>query len=530
MNLRIKRFLPAFKISLKLIFLAIILGSISLSFLYHNDAIYSKILNYNKAYIQPINTLGEKTDVIGGIKNILNPIPGSNYVHLEIEEKNFNLIKSGIEENPRKKPWSKAKLLVDNQLVDVEICLHGSDHPHYENNKFSYKIKTIGNQKLINGWRKFTLIKGEEGDPSIAVVNSFAKKLGLISSYGKMVMLTINDSDAGHYYLVEKIDPQYIEENFGLTNTSILRNTSNWTRKEGFGSHMTEFDLYAGHIRKQKTNSFKPALKQFSKIRNLIDSNNVDGLKKLFNIKYIGKYIALATIFNDNHFFTGDNLKLVYDSKSEKFYPIYRAEKYGRRIKTTGIYHNITGNFDKFLFDGINEEHSQSLTNKIFKLLLSDSSVYVERNKNLAKFVLQIDSIKGEIKHFFKINNNVLSHSTTSRRSYQILQKSQLKIVSKLINHAQAYLKYVHIYGTYDDESNVVSFKPDCFSNIKVYYNNVPVFKQPLKGISVQADISLKYSTYQFLYEEAFNPKKLVIVNMSNNDTVSKKFINLIPI
>lgn len=518
------------KVALILAVLAGFLGTTVLVAMYHNDSIYSLIYDQDKAFVKPLNSLGEKTDIVGGVKNIFNPVPDSNYINLEIDEKEFDIIKSGINKKPRKKPWSKARLLVNNEFIEVDISLHGSDKTHYQNNKFSFKIKSNGKEKLINGWRRFTLIKGEEGDPSIAVINSFAKKMGLISNYGKMVILKINDSNVGHYYLVKKTDEKYIEKNYNLHNTTILRNTSNWTRKEGFGAHMTDLDFYPGHIEKRKTKSFKKALREFAKIKPLLDSNNVAELALLFDAEYIGKYLGLATMFNDNHFFTGDNLKLVYDSESGKFYPIYRAEIFGRNIKNNAEYSNTTMNFDKFLFNSISDSYNQSLTNKLFKLLLSDSTVYNERNKTLSKFVANKDEILLEIKRMYKINENVIAHSSTSRRSYYMLKKRQCNIISAITKHAKSYLKYGHVYGVYDNSKNQLSFQADCFSNIKVYYKNKLQFEKPIRGITVKPDLNLQYNEYMMKYKKPFKSKELVFVNMATNDTIPNKSINFVPI
>ena len=93
---------------------------------------------------------------------------------------------------------------------------------------------------------------------------------------------------------------------------------------------------------------FAQALNQYKLLSEYIRDNNSDQLIQLFDVDYISKYMALLAVFNDIHFVTGDNLKLIYDFNRGKFYPIYRAECEGRVINIK--WSPTFPNFNKFLF------------------------------------------------------------------------------------------------------------------------------------------------------------------------------------
>ena len=101
----------------------------------------------------------------------------------------------------------------------------------------------------------FVLIKGEEADPTVCAANKLAKELGLIAAFGKMVNLKINGKDRGYYYLVERVSSkEYLKREFSISKFVKLSNVADWSRKEKvFGSvHGSDFDLYPGHLEKDK--------------------------------------------------------------------------------------------------------------------------------------------------------------------------------------------------------------------------------------------------------------------------------------
>ncbi len=63
-----------------------------------------------------------------------------------------------------------------------------------------------------------------------------------------------------------------------------------------------------------------------SRLRNIIQSNEVEKLNEIFDFNYMAKFLALQLLCNDVHFTTGDNLKFVFDSNSNKLYPLFRCE------------------------------------------------------------------------------------------------------------------------------------------------------------------------------------------------------------
>lgn len=504
-------------------------GLLILIFCYHNDTIYSFILDKEYRIIRVLNILGRNTDIIGGVKKITSPLDDNDVIELKIKKKQFKKLKSGIHLQPRVKKWAKASIKVNNEFVNVKVKFHGTQNTHYNNNKYSYTIKKTGEELLINGWSNLKLIKGGEVNPAIISINKLANELGLISSYGSMKMLKINGENKGYYYLEEQLKEKLIEKKYGMQDVSILRNTSNWTRKEGFGYHMTDLDFNPGHIREKSSKSFPKALARFKKLGEVLESNNREGIIEFFDPDYMGKFLAMAALFNEVHFMTGDNLKLVFDNKSGKFFPVFRAEYVGRVINKEVNYPIVIMNFDKFLFDGIDKTYSNSKTSKLFKTLLSNDKVFQKRNLTLFNFIKTRESITKKIEDVYEKANSIYIHSSTSRRAYHMLKIHQLNILNTILDKATEYLSYAHIYGTFNKNTNLTSITADVFSPVQFYYGDSLLINKDWNGIKLNPNLTLSYNQFEF-GQSGFNLDELTVINLYTGDTIKEHNINIVSI
>ena len=80
-----------------------------------------------------------------------------------------------------------------------------------------------------------------------------------------------------------------------------------------------------------------------------IKSENSEKIKRLINIEDMAKYLALFTLYNNNHPLSGDNLKYIYNHSTGKFRLIFRLEGSGKLMK---------GPISKFNYDLFNSSVS----------------------------------------------------------------------------------------------------------------------------------------------------------------------------
>ncbi len=515
-------------------------------FLYHNDSFYnffektinSRINNYlHVDALKSVNKIAHFLNVKGKAITILNPVEDSEVIELFLTDSNYIKLQKLAAKGPvSKDKWIKAKLEINDSLQKVKLKFHGTSLAHYQDGKFSYRIKISKKSQYLNEMRVFNLIKGEEADPTQIAANQFADKLGMISSSGKMVLLKINGINEGHYYLVEHISKEFLERKYGITNYSMISNVTDWTRKENefYGSnHISDHDLFFGHIEKKGKRYHDKAVGMYKLFSEAIVANDLVRVKQMIDIEYMGKFLALLSVFNDIHFVTGDNLKFVYDFPKRKFFPIYRQENgaiplYNQVYVQDDIFFNSYANYNNLVFYKSNPSYTKSKNTFLLKLLLSDNEVRNMRDVYLNKIVNERTSIVEELKKVYRSNEKVLYASSQSRREIYFQRKLQIDVFNTMCNLASKYLTYGHVYGSYDEKTNELNFIADAFCNVKMLHKTEKGVHDEVRGIELTPSLEFKYNYEKYIFDkDSINIKKLRFVNLVTGDTISKKHVHI---
>lgn len=530
---QIKKKITKRKVGLFLLFL------IFFSYLYHNDVVYDYFeKEINPKIIQStgsdplywLNAKLHKVDAIGLIKRINHPIHDTDYVDIQISETEHQELINNLKDSPfeyvwDKDKWVKIKFKNKGGFQKAKMKFHGTHKSHYVNKKYSYSIKLKNKDLFLNNYKRFKLIKGDEADPTIISINKLANSLGLISTYGSMKILRINGEEKGDYYFVEDIRKEFLERIFGITNFTFINPTNDWTRKED--DHVTESDLFFGHIEKDKNPLHPHALFQYKLLEQYIEANDVEKIVEMFDVEYMGKYLALASIFNDIHFMSGDNLKMVYDFNRGKFYPIYRAERKG--VDLNPVHNNRFQNFNTLLFRSYSDMYINSKSSKLFKTLLSSNIVRSVRDKYLFSFVRNQKSLINRILKTQAKNEHIMLRSGRSRREYDRSKRKQIEIVNKLLKIGEQYIHYGHIYGGYDVEKKELHLFQDTYVPVRIYYNKKRFNKQKSLGLEFNQELGTVNRHQKYTIKDSdFDFKKLVFINDLTNDTITHVHLNII--
>ena len=540
-KLNLKRFkkLLAFK---KIILLLLIITPV---LLYHNDSFYisfrdkvnNRLIRYaNVDILLNINKIAHLTDLLGKIKVLKHPLKKSDFIDIKIETKEKGKLKNYLKYNPPKKKWIKIKVKVNGVFQEAKLKYHGTHSIHYSNNKYSYTIKLDKNSKGINGIKQFKLIKGEDVDPTVIAVNQIAHDLGLIAPVGKLVMLRINNKEISNYYFVEDLSEEYFKRNFDIKNYSILRNVKDWTRKENVmtnSPHHSHHDLYFGHIKNRKDSLQPYAINKYKKLCESIENENTKEIKKLIDVNYFSKFLAFQELFNDVHFSTGDNLKLIYSFNNGSFYSLYRQETFGHTLlkyayNYEDYFLNTFPNFNKILFQSAVDSKG-SVNAKLFKLLISDPQFRNKRDLHLKNLIDLSETIITNLKKKYAENEKIILHSNISRRSNYIKQEEQIKLFKTIIILAKKYLEYGHIYGSYDHINKKLYIMADAFCPLKIIYNPTNYYQSNINGIGLDINLDINYNYKEFNMDiDNFKLGKLIFINMITEDTIpnNKIYIN----
>ena len=527
------------KTILKKVFYLLLLVLLITIWGYHNDGanlFFQRSLNTRiKQYLKfdlysYINGAAHFLDIKGKVLSFNHPVADSNIVNLTISKKNMNAL---IE---REKKWIDIGILIDNKLNLAKLKFHGTSGAHYKDGKYSFRIKMKKTSELLNKMKVFNLIKAEEADPTIIAANKLASKFDLIASYGKMVMLNINGEAQGAYYLVERISDEFLRREFCISKYAKLSNISDWTRKENnFGSnHISDFDLYSGHIESNDSPLHAIALGKYKEMCSHIKQNNSYESAKFFDIEYMGKYLAIMALFNDIHHVSGDNFKLIYDFKSEKFFPIYRQENGSQplfdKVWSQGdIFFNNYVNFNKIIFCKSLPEYTHNTNTTVLKVLLSDNSVRNARDKYLNQIIIEKKKHIHFMKDVYSENSPIMYASTLSRRSQKFKEKQQLEVFSQMCNYAKDYLNYAHVYGSFNLSNRTLNLITDAFCQVKIssIQNQSDIYFSNGIGFDSELNINYQFTEIPFKNKE-WDMENLIFINMITKDTIksNKIYIN----
>lgn len=534
-GMKIKKLLKRIKRKHVLFFFLLVAGFFIASILYHNDSFYLKFEEKinprvksitNVDLINSSNKFAHFFDIKGRIKQIQNPLIESDFIDIKIASDQEHKLDEFLKEVPVKKKWVAIEVMVDGKSLPAKLKFHGTDLKHY-NGKNSYTIKLDKEGPYINNFRRFKLIKGEEFDPTIIAVNKIANSVGLISSFGEMKILRINDEVKGHYYFVEDIKKEFLEREYGITNYTILTNASDtYARKEGkILSHVSDNDLHFTHVKKGKGPLFQKALSKYKDFSEQIKAQKLDEVKPYIDEDYFAKYLALAAVFNDVHFMLGDNLKFVYDFNRGKFYPIFRIESGG--VPILKDYLNKFPLFNQVLFESY-QGYSDAETLKLFKLLLTDNTFRNKRDHYFNLYHSNREALTERVIATHFDNERIMIHSVNSRRVYDLRKKRQLQILKSTFQLGKEYIDYGHIYMSYDSVSKELSLLIDAYAPINVIDDEGNELLNKVNGIGFDADFKPIYN-YQTINinDSNFTPKKLFFVNDLTKDTLKKKHIYL---
>lgn len=485
------------------------------------------------------STLSEVRDWIKPgmrIGRIKNPLNDSSIVKLKIDENELRDLESYKNPMYPVKKYVDAKVTLGGKEYDCQIKLHGTDRVHRSGKQTSYRIKLSKSGAYYRGSRTFILMKSSESSISILAANRIAKKHGLISSNGYLVYLVENENNKGVYSLTEAIDKTYLEREFGITNYAQVVNTNDFPRKEGNLVHPTELDFYPGHIEADKGSNFRRALFEFSRLSDELALGNSENVLRLFNKDYLSRFFAIAMLFNDVHFMTGDNLKLIYNFDDGKFYPIFRIEHWGKEVpETFSIYDgygNITiENFNHLLFSSSSQRYDECLTSGLFKSLLSSEQIRQKRDKFLFQIRNSRVSFYEQLINEFEVDRPIMFHldNKGTFETFTEQQSLQLSLVSYMLEKSRQYANYTHVYGSYDKSLDVMRIQLDSYVPITIIDTaRDMVIKSNFTGISLDSELNHEYNeiVLENLPQE-LEAEHLIFVNELTRDTVDSDRVHI---
>jgi parallel beta-helix repeat protein len=402
----------------------------------------------------------------------------------------------GYQDDDQKK-WFKAMMKVGNKPYESKIKLHGTSSTWLKRGLLSFKIKHKKNQEYPFGYRKFNLINVQDKYMSFSsAANDIASTMGLIAPSGRIILLYINGIKMGLYYLVEDHKKEFLERNYGVVDYATLSPRDKWTGTSR--GHISPHDMNSYYYEvsgAKDISSADFARSQLELLFSSIKNNNHEAVLSLIDRTYIAKFLAFIYLFNDVHFITGDNLRLVYDFHRGKFYPIFRIENLPPKIENTNILE-----FNKSLFG----TYDYSPTHEIFKYMVQNNKIRAMRDENLWELLSKKSKIMDQLSKNLNDNRAVLISSSFPRKRYEFLIRKMIKNIDNNFNQVERYLTYSALYIVNGDTSFYIadSMIPIKDTELNLVINNrldnslLPVFTENYVSTAVDQCQTIKKNRF----------------------------------
>lgn len=429
--------------------------------------------------------------------------------------------------------WIPAQLQAGKINDTVKIKIHGTSPVHFEADNYSLRVKQKKGKLWLGGMKAFNLIKHAEVRSSLIAANYLASIMGLISPCGRTAILQVNEKIIGAYYLVEHLSKDYIKRKIGFEDKCIINHVTAYDSKEAdiYGTnHISDLSHFHGHIEANKSTHFPEALKQYKNMVTAYQENDIQLLSTFFDEDYIAKFLAWSAICNDIHPLAGDNLKLIYNPKNKKFYPLFRQEVGFRPLLTTSILHGIEqdlhySNFNSFLFDYSLINFSKTKTTQIFKSLISNDLIRNKRDIQIQSIIKDSNYLTTTIDSIYKVSNNIRLQTNNSTGSHNyFLKKKHIHHINNIINYIETYFNHSRVFGTYHTKTKILEIELDAYVAIRI------VTKEKILGTfnGIQFNAQLKTNTRKIKLQLSPDQlDQLTFTNTITNTIISKDQINI---
>ncbi len=588
---KIKKFLNyIYKINYSfyiLIFNFIIIGStiLFLFFIYNSDTIMFKAVDiFDERTQNALNVKDKRNSIMKFVENInlfssklFQPIEQINYdklpvFDLELSRKNINYINDVISRALDQSnnihslgPFisiydndfiddTKSKLFYNGEEYNVKVKLHGVADDNWINPKKSYSIKT-SKEKFFKNIRRFKLIILEEQSIQTLFSYYLSKVMGYFNVSTEIVRLRINGIDQGLYLFEETLSKETLERN-ELPGVDVIKALDEWTHQYNTG-HLTPFTHEVAN--QNFDNISGKDLGQILLFKELISASSYRELEHLIDIDKFALFEAMRIIFATDHAIAGDNLKLLFDTTSGKFFPFFRMEGYLLPLQESN--HSYT--FDKELNDWFGYDYKI----KIFPILNRDNNFRFLRNKYLHKILSQRVNLENYYYKLYEDIKPLIKFDKTNNkpaRWYLNKMESSIKNLNQNFEFIYKYLNYSRVYTSINiinEKELILEITPDSNSalglenidfgflngNTKVKiidlndklnneYSEITSFQkyfsQKFFSLDLDESLEIKKSTYKFkikflnnnLFND-FNKKnfKITYRNLVSDNLVSEK-------
>jgi len=502
--------------------------------LYFSNGIYTKLLRHPSGVIalEIADSIVNQFDVFRIFQR--SPLPANSYVNLELSGSDVQYITRQIDRfiqyghiPDRFKSWRKGAMHLDGKSVEISYRFHGTSVTPLRRGGFSLRIRHEEDVDYRELMRSYNLITSkDDADISTIWINQLAENIGLISPHGKMVIFRINGVDLGLYMMVEELEAERLERNHGITNYTIIKAIDDWDKKSN--NHRSALDLWVGNQEVSGTaiNS-DVALGAFNLLTEAILGNDLSTIRRLLNLEYMAKFMALGALINNSHPITGDNLRYIYDFSTGEFSILFRIED--TILPLTSTVEDFNSSWFNTPID-----YRDSETHELFRLLLQDAEFRHLRDQELHNILQAGDAISKDARSVYARNHPVILHSSEPRRRYNHDRDVAFATLNRNLETIENYLNYTKIFVNQVVKNGqlTASILNDSFHKVSLegailekQPHETTVFQREIPSHSLNAELRLDHKVTEIDLPESSPISDLIVRNLITSKLVDSKDI-----
>lgn len=449
-------------------------------FLYSSDWFMFDFLDSVNSYTLKTPLLGKARSVLFKAQDELNPFRAADFSNVDgIAEYELTLSandakyfmeasQQSIEAGYRTEfaaDWKKIGLEKEGKKFDVKMSLFGDTPSHYQYVKKSFKIKAESDD-YIDGKRRLNFVRTEERSFFLPIFGAFvAQELGLSAQEYEVASVRINGMPQGLYLVEEDLGKDFTERS-GQPGKLVVSYRDNWIEDHPVSIpvgidpnalpannpfdysagvtynavHNTPFDLEVSNVKEIEEDFGGEAMYRLRQLFEAARDNDQDALESIIDVKNVASVQAMIALFGNPHDFTGDNLRLLYDTTTGKFEFVPRIESFISPLKV------YRGGIDNAL-------STEAVPVPLLRYTLRNSELRNQRNEKLYALLQERDALLDGFKEIDGKYRPYMISDVTNTKSSRIASREldsqfaslqgNMALIERMFSYGKAYVNVV---------------------------------------------------------------------------------------
>lgn len=370
----------------------------------------------------------------------------------KLEKNRKQALERGVIINDLDGDYVPATIDYKGSKIKVKLRLKGHMTDHLQDNKWSFRIKTKGNDSFM-GMKRFSIQHpGTRGYVYEWIYHELMKREDIIALRYKFINVKVNGNDWGIYALEENFENELIENNHRKKGPIIRFNPDlYWVNRYNEYTYQNSYDEFASYYsatpeayRESNVLADSVQKKYYLNAIALVEGlrNRKISVSQAFDIPRLAKFHAIIDLVGGLHSIDWSDIKYYYNPLTSKLEPVayesftnLNSRDISGQYKFTDL--DSSSNYidwhtmifsDKFFFAEYIKELERLSSPKYLDKFFSDSNT--ELQKNLAIIYKEFPYKKFDKNEYYKRQQNILKILSPPKAVHAYLRSVNNNVVT----------------------------------------------------------------------------------------------------